>query len=84
MPQRIEGTVVSFNPAGNVVTDIPAARLQDAPRDERVTVRCDEHETMGLFEAEHQQPESTLIALLGRSGCLELAIVGDRDRKSVV
>ena len=74
---KIEGTVVSVSQSGNLVTDIAAERLQDAPRDESVTVRCDEHETNGIYDADHSQPESTLIALIGPSGCLELEIVGD-------
>lgn len=74
---RIEGKVVSVTPRGNLVTDIPRERLDRAPRDESVTIRCDEHATTGLFTADHRQSAMTLIALLGPSGCLELEIVDD-------
>jgi S-adenosylmethionine hydrolase len=77
MGMRIDGTVVSVTESGNLVTDIAASKLEDAPRDETVTVRCDEHETHGLFEGEHGQPPFTLIAVIGPSGCLELEIVDD-------
>ena len=62
---------------GNLVTDIPCAALAEAPRDCSVTVRCDEHETVGLFTAGHSEPEMSFLALLGDSGFLELTIVGD-------
>lgn len=77
MAQRIEGKIASVADDGNLVTDIPVQRLAAAPRDESVTVRCDEHVTQGIFQAGHGQPPMTLIAMLGESGCLELAIVGD-------
>lgn len=76
MPATIEGKVVAITDTGNLVTDIGADQLSDAPRDDRVTVACDEHETVGIFDADHGEPESTLIAVLGDSGCLELEIVG--------
>lgn len=77
MPGKIEGVVASISDSGNLVTDITAAQLRDAPRDESVTVRCDEHETIGIYGLEHKEPEMTLLALVGKSGNLELEIVGD-------
>ena len=77
MAQRIEGKIASVTDDGNLVTDIPVERLTVAPRNESVTIRCDEHVTQGLFEPNHDQPPMTLIAMLGESGCLELVIVGD-------
>jgi len=74
---KIEGTVVSIDESGNLVSDITAAQLEGTPRGEQVSVTCDEHVTLGIFDADHQQPEMTLIALIGESGSLELSIVGD-------
>ena len=76
MTGRIKGAVVSISDAGNLVTDITAAQLKNAPTDERVTIACDGHETNGIFQAGHDQPESTFLALIGASGNLELEIVG--------
>lgn len=76
MPEQIEGTIVSINAAGNLVTSITAEQLRGVPTDESVTVCCDEHETIGIFPLDHDQPESTLLALIGKGGRLELAIVG--------
>jgi S-adenosylmethionine hydrolase len=74
---KISGQVVAISPEGNLVTDISADALARAPRDERVIVRCDEHETNGIFTPEHNQPAFTFLAQLGAAGKLELVIVGD-------
>ena len=74
---RIEGTVQSIDSFGNLITDIPAEALARAPRGEEVAIVCDDHETRGIFNTYADQPEMTLIALVGSSGKLELAIVGD-------
>ncbi len=80
MSGRIEGTIVAIDDAGNLVSDIPVARLEDVPTDERTMVSCDEHQTIGLYSLDHEQPPMTLIAVLGHSGCLELTLVGDSAR----
>lgn len=74
---KIEGTVESIDSFGNLITDIGADALVDVPRSEETRIICDDHETLGIFNAYADQPEMTLIALLGSSGKLELAIVGD-------
>jgi S-adenosylmethionine hydrolase len=51
--------------------------LARIPAGHEILVRCDEHETMGLFQTYADQPDMTLIALVGSSGKLELAIVND-------
>lgn len=73
--ERIQGTVVSVTD-GRLITDITASQLENAPRDEQVSIRCDEHETAGIFGPDHDQPEATFIAVLGDADCLELQIVG--------
>ena len=77
MPGKIEGTVVAYGPTGNLVTDIPNDRLGSVPVSGNVTVACDEHETVGIYPADHPEEPATLMAILGPSGCLELTIVGD-------
>ena len=77
MPGKIEGKVVSYSEAGNLVTDITVERLRAVPHDPSVTVTCDEHQTVGLFKPDHKEPDMTLLALLSDSGFLELVIVGD-------
>ena len=74
---KIEGTVQSIDSFGNLITDISGDSLADVPRGEGTAIVCDDHETHGIFQAYADQPEMTLIALVGSSGKLELAIVGD-------
>ena len=77
MPGKIEGTVVAYGPTGNLVTDIANERLKLAPSGDAVRIMCDEHETVGIYPADHEEEASTLMAILGACGCLELTIVGD-------
>lgn len=75
--KKIEGSIESIDSFGNLITDISTDALADAPRGEEVAVICDDHETRGIFNTYADQPEMTLIALVGSSGKLELAIVGE-------
>ena len=77
LANRIEGEIVSIDSFGNLVTNITREMLTDVPRDETVAVRCDDHETHGIFETYADQPEMTLISLIGSNDQLELAIVND-------
>lgn len=77
MPGKIEGTVVAYGPTGNLVTDISNDRLKGVPAGDGVKITCDEHETIGIYSADHQEEPTTLMAILGTSGFLELTIVGD-------
>lgn len=80
MPGKIEGQVVAVTESGNLVTDIQLDRLNDVPRDDTVTIRCDEHETCGIYPLDHDQPPFTLLAVEGSAGALELVIVDDSAR----
>jgi S-adenosylmethionine hydrolase len=73
---KLEGTIVAVDEAGNLVTDIPVQRLQGIPSDDRVAVKCEGHVTSGIFPADHNQPEMTLLAVQGQSGFLEISLVG--------
>lgn len=76
--KKIEGTVQSIDSFGNLITNIPGDALAGVPRgEEHVAIACDDHETRGIFNTYADQPEMTLIALVGSSGNLELAIVGE-------
>ena len=77
MSQTIEGRVVEVDSVGNLVTDIRADQLVIVPRGDSVSITCDEHQTNGIFELDHKQPEMTFLAIIGSSQCLELVIVGE-------
>jgi S-adenosylmethionine hydrolase len=74
---KITGVVEAIDSFGNLLTNITADALAEVPRDERVAIACDEHETRGIFQTYSDQPAMTLIALVGSSGKLELAIVDE-------
>ena len=75
--RKIAGRVQSIDSFGNLITDISASALENVPRGETTIITCDEHQTHGIFNTYADQPEMTLIALVGSSGQLELAIVGE-------
>jgi S-adenosylmethionine hydrolase len=77
VPGKIEGCVTAVDSFGNLITNISAEQLNGAPTGEQVRIQCGDHETFGIFRTYADQPEMTLIALIGSSGKLELAIVGD-------
>lgn len=77
MPGKIEGAIVAITPAGQLVTDIPSDRLHHVPRSEQTAVRCDEHETFGIFPTAHGQPPATFVAFLHETGKLALEVVGE-------
>ena len=80
MPGKIEGQIVAANEGGDLITDITSERLRGVPHDQSVRICCDEHETVGIFSADHKEPESTFLAVL-RNGVLELRIVGMSARE---
>jgi S-adenosylmethionine hydrolase len=77
VPGKIEGCISSIDSFGNLITNITSEQPADAPSGDQVRIACGEHETFGIFRTYGDQPEMTLIALVGSSGKLELAIVGD-------
>lgn len=80
LANKIEGEIIAVDSFGNLVTNITAEMLAPIANPEQVVIRCDEHETLGIFRTYADQPPMTLIALVGSSGKLELAIVNDSAR----
>jgi hypothetical protein len=76
LPGQIEGKIVASSESGNLISDIANERLRDVPH-RMATIACDEHETVGIFAADHTEEPFTLMAVLGHGGCLELTIVGE-------
>jgi hypothetical protein len=78
MARVIDGKVTEVTPEGDLLTDISSEQLAAAPKDESVRILVDdEHETFGIFPAEHDQPAMTLIAILQADQPLRLHLVGD-------
>ena len=81
MPNHIEGEVIEVDSFGNLITNITREMLDGVPTDESVIVTCDEHETQGIFATYSDQPPMTLMAHVGSTGRLELAIVDENARR---
>ena len=78
---KIQGEVISIDDQGNLVTNITEVQIEGVPRDDRVSVTCDGHQTLGIFPADHDEPEMTLLAYLRTDQQLALALVGDSATK---
>jgi len=75
--RRIEGAVEQIDSYGNLITNITADMLEGRPTDERACIICGIYETYGVFRTYAEQPPGTLVAIIGSTGQLELAVVGD-------
>lgn len=76
-PTRIDGAVIEIDAFGNLITNITSDMLAGHPTDRRACVVCSIYETWGIYHTYADQPGGTLVALIGSSGRLELAIVRD-------
>ncbi len=76
-PNRIVGQVLEIDSFGNLITNISADLLAGRATDERACVICNIYETWGIYGAYADQLNGTFVALIGSSGRLELAVVGD-------
>lgn len=75
-PTRIDGEVIEIDSFGNLITNIEVDTFSGRPTDRRVCAVCNIYETWGIYRAYADQPIGALIALVGSSGRLELALVG--------
>ncbi len=74
---RIEGEIIAIDSFGNLISNIARDQLEGVPTDTQVGIFCEEHETRGIFSTYADQPAMTLIALVGSTNQLELAIVDE-------
>jgi S-adenosylmethionine hydrolase len=77
VPQTLTGKVVEVDESGSLVTDIQCAQLVNAPQDASLRVVVDEHETYGLYPADHSQPPMTLIAIFDANQPLKIILTED-------
>ncbi len=75
--RRLEGAVEQIDSYGNLITNITAEMLEGRPTDERACIICNIYETFGIYRTYAEQPPGTLVAIIGSTGQLELAVVGD-------
>ncbi|MEM8679174.1 MAG: adenosylmethionine-8-amino-7-oxononanoate aminotransferase [Planctomycetota bacterium] len=74
---KLAGQVVSVSESGDLLTDISDEQLRGVPRDEAAVVACDGHETRGIFDDNHNEPDLTLIAMINQTGQMQLTLVGE-------
>ncbi|MEZ6101870.1 MAG: SAM hydroxide adenosyltransferase [Pirellulaceae bacterium] len=77
MAAKLTGKIVAKSEAGDLVTDIRAEQLREVPRDDRVSIKCGGHATVGIYATDHRQPEMTFLAVIDGDGVLVLTLVGD-------
>lgn len=75
-PDRIEGEVLLVDSFGNLITDIVADMLPEPAKWPQLRIFCRGHLVSGLSRTYGNSPPGSLVALVGSSGRLELAIVG--------
>ncbi len=79
---RVEGIVQWIDWFGNAITNITAGMIADAsPADMRI--RCKGREIVGLAITYGNQDAGQVVALVGSSGHLEIAIVGGNAAESL-
>lgn len=78
MATKIHGKIVQVSDDGDLITDISEAQLAGVSRTTDTKVVVDnEHETYGLFDANHNQPSMTLVAIVEPERPLRLHLVSD-------
>jgi S-adenosyl-L-methionine hydrolase (adenosine-forming) len=75
--EKVRGQIISIDSFGNLITNITYDLLAGRPTDSRACIVCGIFETFGIYHAYAEQAAGMLVALIGSSGRLELAIVGD-------
>jgi S-adenosyl-L-methionine hydrolase (adenosine-forming) len=73
-PRGIEGSILSVDSFGNLVTDIPGELLPGAAEWDRMQVWCRGHRVAGLTQTYGDRVTGTLTALVGSTGRLEIAV----------
>jgi len=79
--QRLTGKVIEATESGDLRTDITEDMLEAVPRDDRLWISCAGHRTNCLFDAAHNEPEMTYLAMISSDGHLVLTLVGDSAYK---
>lgn len=80
--RSLRAEVVSVDSFGNLITDVTAAQLHGAAGDAPLRIECGGRPTSGLVRSYAEAAGGSLVALIGSSGRLEIAVVnGDAGRE---
>lgn len=75
-PDRIEGSILLIDSFGNLITDIEGPMLARIPDPRRASVKFGQERIEGICRTYAEARPGTLVALVGSSDRLELAVVG--------
>lgn len=82
-PGEIEGEILDVDSFGNLITNVDAEMLAEVPDVRQARVQLGEHQTDGISTTYADRPQGALIALVGSTGRLELAIVSGSAAKTL-
>jgi S-adenosylmethionine hydrolase len=74
-PGRIEGRIEEIDSFGNLISNISELLLAEVPHDHRTTVETCGRKVQGIVRTYGERSPGELVALVGSSGWLELAVV---------
>ncbi len=75
-PEGIDGSILWIDAFGNLISDITRAMLAGHPAWDRAMVCCRQARVEAISRTYADHPPGTLVALIGSSDRLELAVVG--------
>jgi S-adenosylmethionine hydrolase len=75
--KKIRGEVMAIDSFGNLITNILSSHLAGMPTDTRACIAVGIYETFGIYESYGGHAPGMLVALIGSSSRLEMAVVGD-------
>ena len=78
---QIDAQVVEVDSFGNLITNIRREILAGVPTDHSVTIQCGKHQTQGICKTYGDRPARSLLALVGSSDLLEMAVVNGNAAK---
>jgi S-adenosylmethionine hydrolase len=76
-PGKIEGEILDVDSFGNLVTNVNTSMLATIPDRRQARVSLAGHTAEGIRGTYGEAPPNTLVALIGSTDRLELAVVGD-------
>ena len=82
-PGRILGEIIAIDSFGNLLTNIPAAMVSGIPDPRMARLTCCGFQIEGIQRTYGEQPHGELIAIIGSSDRLEIAVVnGSAEQKT--
>jgi len=75
LPHVLEAEILMVDSFGNLITNVSESFLEEEAAGRQPTVACHQYETSGFCRTYGERTSGTLIALIGSTGRLEIAVV---------